>query len=136
MDVQRDWVIRLGAERFGAGPEYLWERTPDAFVLRHPASKKWFAIVMRVSRASLGLEGAGSLEVLNVKTDPLLTGSLLEQEGFLPAYHMNKASWVSVLLDGTFTESQLAQLLEMSFYNVKPKPRKARKRNMAAKGGD
>ena len=60
----------------------------DALVLRCPANRKWFAILLR--RA----EG----ELLCIRTGAL-TGSLLTQPGFVPAYHMNKQSWIGVPLN-------------------------------------
>ena len=52
---------------------------------------------------------------MNVKVDPLLTGALRTQRGILPAYHMNKERWVSVLLDGSVPLEQALALLDMSF---------------------
>lgn len=52
---------------------------------------------------------------MNVKVDPLLTGSLRTQRGILPAYHMNKERWISVLLDGSVPLEQALALLDMSY---------------------
>ena len=109
---QRERVLRFAAESFGTQPEYLWADTPEAAVLRHPNSKKWYGILMRVSRERLGLEGPGAADVLNLKCGPLLLGSLLEEPGFLPAYHMSKTHWVSILLDGP-AEARRAGLEEL-----------------------
>ena len=35
--------------------------------------------------------------------------------GFLPAYHMNKEKWITVLLDGTVDKAQIMDLLNMSY---------------------
>jgi len=37
------------------------------------------------------------------------------EEGIYPAYHMSKAHWVTVILDGTVAEDILKFLLEMSY---------------------
>ena len=47
-------------------------------------------LLMEVGRGKLGLPGEGVVEILNVKCDPMLAGALRAQEGFHPAYHMNK----------------------------------------------
>ena len=49
------------------------------------------------------------------KCDPVLSGSLRQGGGFLPAYHMNKANWITVLLDGTVSMEDLGPLLDMSY---------------------
>lgn len=103
------------AAQYGAQPEYLWARYPSYAVLRHSRNRKWFAVVMDVPRDRLGLDGTGRVELVDLKVDPLLSGSLREQPGILPAYHMHKGNWVSVLLDGTADWDLIAFLTEMSF---------------------
>ena len=84
----------------------------DALVLRCPANRKWFAILLR--RA----EG----ELLCIRTGAL-TGSLLTQPGFVPAYHMNKEHWISIILDGSMKDVDIRRLIEESFALTAPKTR-------------
>ena len=70
---------------------------------------------VRVKNASLGLHGEGRTDVMNVKIEPELGASLRAQRGILPAYHMNREHWVSVLLDGSVPMSLAGALMEMSF---------------------
>ena len=78
---------------------------------------------MRVARQRLGLAGEGALDVLNVKCDPILIGSLRAEPGFLPAYHMNKTTWVSILLDGSVPDERISFLLGLSYGLVAPRAR-------------
>lgn len=125
---QRERVLRFAEESFGTQPEYLWADTPEAAVLRHPNSKKWYGILMRVPRDRLGLEGSSCVDVLNVKCGPLLLGSLLAEPGFLPAYHMSKSHWASILLNGTVADEAVFSLLELSYAAVAPKPKQRKRR--------
>ncbi|MBR5683136.1 MAG: MmcQ/YjbR family DNA-binding protein [Ruminococcus sp.] len=109
----RDRLFAFAAERFGTKPEYLWSRTPDCAVLRC-SNDKWYAIVMDVDGSKLGRPELGKVDIVNVKCSPMMTGSLLAVDGIFPAYHMNKESWISVLLDGSVDIEQLKALLEMS----------------------
>ena len=59
-------------------------------MLRHNDNNKWYGVVLEVSADKLGLPEAGISDVLNVTSDPLLIGSLRGQDGYFPAYHMNK----------------------------------------------
>lgn len=124
-DSLRDAVLAFAAETWGTEPEYLWASTPDAAVLRHRENRKWYAIIMRVGRERLGLSGTGMTDVVNVKCDPMMTGSLRLRKGILPAYHMNKQSWVSILLDGTVPQQEIAALLRMSYALTAPASAKA-----------
>ena len=53
--------------------------------------------------------------MVNLKCDPILIGSFREEPGVFPAWHMNKAHWLSVALDGTASDDSLMFLLDMSY---------------------
>lgn len=84
-------------------------------VLRHADSKKWYAVILEVRRDKLGLNGSGMVDVLNVKCDPILIGSLRLKPGFHPAYHMNKDKWLTICLDGSVSPAEIQDLIEMSY---------------------
>ena len=79
---------------------------------------------MPVGRDKLGLTGDGTVDVLNVKCDPLLTGALRREPGILPAYHMNKDKWISVLLDGAVPQEEIFRLIDLSYQLTGPAKRK------------
>lgn len=122
---QRERVMRYIQDRYSVEPEHLWARYPNYAVYRQPASRKWFAAVMDVNRKSLDLEGEGTADVMDVKCGPVLVGSLLAQDGFLPACHMSKSSWISVLLNETVPDEQIFPLIELSYDSVTPKRKKS-----------
>ena len=80
---------------------------------------------MDIPRNRLGFEGGGAVDIMDVKCGALMVGSLLAQDGFLPAYHMSKSSWISVLLDETVPDEQIYPLLELSYDSVAPKQKKS-----------
>lgn len=123
---QRERITRYIQDAYGTEAEYLWADSPDSAVFRHPASRKWYAIMMRVRPESLGLTDAQPLDVMNVKCSAIMIGSLLLENGFLPAYHMNKSHWISILLNGSVSDDQITPLLEWSYNSVAPKGRKRR----------
>ena len=103
------------ALRYESEPEYLWTRWPGYAVLRHTGNRKWFGVVMDVPATRLGLEGDGKVDILNVKVDPDDATALRLADGILPAYHMNKENWVSVLIEGSVPDEMLLDLLETSY---------------------
>ena len=126
MAVGKRELLEYSRDVLSASPEYLWARLPEAYVLRNPMGGKWFAVGMPVRRDRLGLSGTGEVEVLNLKCGEVLLGSLLGRPGFLPAYHMSKAQWVSVLLDGTVGEKEIKNLLSVS-YDLTASKKKAKR---------
>lgn len=111
---------------YGVEPDYPFSTAPTYPVLRHLSNRKWFALIMDVPRDRLGLGGAEKTDILNVKCDPILIGSLRMQKGYLPAYHMNHEGWISVLLDGTVPMEEIIPLIDMSFELTMAKPKKKR----------
>ncbi len=100
---------------YNANAEHLWQKYPSFAVYRHKKGRKWFAVIMELPRVKLGLSGEGTVNVVNLKCDPLLIGSLLQEKGIIRGYHMNKTHWITVLLDGTVHDDKIKWLLDISF---------------------
>lgn len=111
----RDDILEFAMKQYGTEPDYPWNSSPDSAVLRHSDNRKWYGLIMDVPRVKLGLSGQQTVEILNVKCDPILGGSLRGDKGILPAYHMHRGNWISVLLDGSVDLNKIFGLLEMSF---------------------
>ncbi len=111
----RNDVYNFAFDTYGTRPEYLWARYPSYGVLRCAKNKKWYGIVMNIPKSKLGLYESGSIDVLNVKTEPIMVGTLLCEKGFFPAYHMSKNSWVTVALDGSVPRDLVFAVLEHSY---------------------
>ncbi|WP_425756775.1 MmcQ/YjbR family DNA-binding protein [Ihubacter sp. rT4E-8] len=111
----REELLQYVKETYDTDPEYLWMKTPNFAVLRHKGSRKWYGILMDLPRKTMGLSGEGIIDILNVKCDSGMIFSLLDQDGFFPAYHMNKQHWISIALSGVVPESEIRVLLSASY---------------------
>ncbi len=112
----RNKLLDYASSSYGTQPEYPWARFPGYAVLRHADNRKWYGLIADVPRSKLGLDGDERVDILNVKiADEGLHRLLLQQEGYLPGYHMNKESWVSILLDGAVPFDEVCEWLDLSF---------------------
>ena len=102
-------------EAYGAVGENLFAKYPDFQVFRHTGNRKWFAVIMQIPGEKLGLSVTDRIRVVNVKCDTRLIGSFRQETGIFPAYHMSKAHWLTVALDGTVDEDKIKFLLDMSY---------------------
>lgn len=102
-------------EVYGITPDCPWAESPGHEVFRHRVSRKWFGLILSVRRSFFGLEGDEKIDVVNLKCDPVIIGSVRMNRGVFPAYHMNKANWISVTLDGTADDEMIKTLLSMSY---------------------
>lgn len=107
-------------ETYHAVSDRPWPRYPNHEVFRHPGNRKWFALMMEVPGAKLGLPERGMLDILNLKCDPVLIASLRGAPGLLPAYHMNKENWITAVLDSGAPDAQIRTLLAMSYDMTAP----------------
>lgn len=113
--MNREQREKILCETYAANMDWPWIKYPNYEVFRHSNNKKWFALIMDVSKNKLGLAGDEILDIVNFKCDPALIGSLRMENGFFPAYHMNKDSWITVALDGTVDDEKIKALADMSY---------------------
>ena len=112
--MKKEEIFEYVQKQYGTIPEYLWSKLPDSAVLRHK-NGKWYAVIMTVEKSKLGLEGNDLVDIMDVKCDPEMTSMIIQTYGFLPGYHMNKRHWITILLDGSFSEAKILDFLDMSY---------------------
>ena len=100
---------------YNAAGENLFARYPSFQVFRHTGNQKWFAVIMDIPKKNLGLSGVGEISVVNLKCDSRMIGSFRMEPGIFPGWHMNKAHWLSVALDGTVEKEKIKFLVDMSY---------------------
>lgn len=93
--------------------EFPWD--DDNIIIRNKDSKKWYALFMTISRSKLGIESKEDVEVVNLHTLSEMSEIIVDNEGIFPAYHMNKKSWITVLLDSTISDEELFELIDNSY---------------------
>ena len=112
---KRSDIFDYARDKFGTQPDYPWSQFPNYAVLRHKSGSKWYGLIMDVERAKLGLQGNGRVDVLEVKCPPELIGSLRMSKGYLPAYHMNKEHWLTIVLESDIPAHEIHSLIGQSF---------------------
>ena len=105
---------------FGTAPDNPFDDGPVTAVLRHADNRKWFALVMRVSRRKFGLDSDEVIDIVNLKLPTEMFGSFGRADGVYPAYHMNKLHWISVLLPDA-ADSTVGFLTNVSYDATKTK---------------
>lgn len=115
----RKEIFSYVKEKYGTNSEYPWKKFQNYAVLRHDNQGKWYGLMMNVPKNKLGLSGEEVVDVLNVKCEPELKNLLQKEEGILPAYHMNKEHWISIILDSPYPKADIYNLLDTSYYLTK-----------------
>ena len=105
-------------DAYGTSPDYPFDDWMETAVLRHADNRKWYAIVMKVSRRKFGFDSDDVIDVVNLKLPTEMFGSFGAADGVYPAYHMNKLHWISVLLTDA-PDDVLQFLVNVSFETTK-----------------
>ena len=108
MNNERKSIIEYALSLPCTGADNPFEGDFDTTVLRHTDTGKWFGIIMNICGNKVGLDSDIRVDVLNVKCREI-------SSGIIPAYHMNKKHWISVILNGTVELSLTEALIENSY---------------------
>ena len=72
---------------YGTSPDYPFDEDFETAVLRHWDNRKWYAIVMGVSRRKFGFDSDEVIDAVNLKLPVEMFGSFSATEGIYLAYH-------------------------------------------------
>ena len=114
----REEIEKYIKENYDILQEYPWNEYPNYTTFKHNNNNnnnKWFALIMDVPFEKLKINKDGVVNVINLKNIPEMIGGLRKEEGILPAYHMNKEYWITVLLDGTVSKEKICELIDISY---------------------
>lgn len=113
--MNREKIIKYINEKYHNLQEYPWEDKPTYMTFKHENNKKWFALIIDIPFEKLKINKQGIVDIINLKNIPEMIGGLRKQQGILPAYHMNKEHWITVLLDGSVNEEKIYELIDVSY---------------------
>lgn len=117
---QANRITNLIYAKYNDCPNFLWEQFDDSGVFKNPDTNKWYAIIMNINYSKLGLNNNKPVEVINLKLDKEKIPTLLKENGYYPAWHMNKKYWITVVLDNTLSDEIILNHIEESHsYTVK-----------------
>lgn len=111
--------------KYHTSPDYPFDEDFETAVLRHSDNRKWYALVMKVSRRKFGQNSDEVIDVVNMKLPIEMFGSFGTADGVYPAYHMNKLHWISVLLPDAPDET-VQFLTNVSFEATKSTKKKSK----------
>lgn len=107
--------------QYGTEPEFEWDKYPGFATFRNSVSKKWYCLIMNIDKSKIDTAASGEVEVMDIKLNPNKILELLKKEGYYPAYHMNKKSWITIILDNTIADEDIMNLIAESYSYTVPK---------------
>ena len=108
-------IINYIKNKYGDELEFLWEKSPKTAVVRRKTSKKWYALILTLSKRKLNLNSDEAVEIINLHNNPEEIEKLIDYKKYFLAYHMNKKHWCTICLDGTVELKEIYKLIDISY---------------------
>lgn len=112
-------ILRFIKDSYNVEPEFLWARFPECAAIRVSGKRQWFAALMMISKDKLGLGEDGFAEIINLKNEPEIVDIKVDGKKILPAYHMNKKHWYTLILDDRLSDDEIIKMVRKSYELVK-----------------
>ena len=77
-----------------------------------------FGIIMDINKNKIDKQNK-LIEIINVKLDNKVIEELIKKEGYYKAYHMNKKSWITIILDDTLKDEEIIKYIDESYNIIK-----------------
>ncbi len=115
-----DEILKCANKLPDAAVDFPFEGDFFTRVFRRNDNKKWFGIILRAPEKyflryleEIPDDGV----ILDLKCPPDLAEFLKSKypRGILPAYHMNKVHWITVILTADIERGDIEQLIEISY---------------------
>lgn len=116
--MNREDIIKYSLSLPNTYEDYPFPDDNTSITMKHLENKKWFALIMNVK----------DKVYLNVKTDPNYSELLRSSYDYIiPAYHMNKEHWNTIIVDDKVDVSLVEELIEQSYKLTENKIQKRKK---------
>lgn len=114
-------VIKYIKEKYNCEPEFLWEKFPTYCIFRNCKTNKWFAVIGTISKNKVdkNLKSADVVEIIDLRAQKEDVPELLKQDNIYQGWHMNKKSWITIILDGSMTFKEIQKYIDSSFQLTK-----------------
>lgn len=114
---QSNRITKYIIDKYGDYPEFLWEKYTGTAVFRNKKNNKWYGIIMNIDKSKIDND-TGEVEIIDVKVSEELIEDLTSKKGYYKGYHMNKKSWITMILDDTLKDEEIIKLIDYSYNTV------------------
>lgn len=104
--MNKEDIIKYSLSLPNTYEDYPFPEDNTSVTMKHLENKKWFALIMNVKDKLY----------LNVKTDPNYSDLLRSSYDYIiPAYHMNKEHWNTIIINDKVDIFLVKELIEQSY---------------------
>ena len=104
-------------EKYKDEIEYLWKKYPDDGIYRNKKNQKWYALIMKIESNKIGINSTEEITILNLMYQKEKISEIIDNKSIYPGYHMNKKSWITIILNKNVSNKLIFKLIDNS-YNI------------------
>lgn len=111
---QAQKLISYIDEKYHDCLEFLWSKFPRDAIWRRKDNRKWYALLLAISKHKLGIDSDEIVEIIDFRVQPQKLQSLLDNKIFFPGYHMNKKHWCTIILNNSVPTEKIYEFIAQS----------------------
>ena len=108
-------IINYLKEKYHSELEYLWDKYPEFGVCRNSKTRKWFIMIGKIEKNKIIGDSKEMVEIIDLHYDKDKILELIDNKKIYPGYHMNKKSWITIILDGNNDFERIKELIDYSY---------------------
>ena len=112
---QSKQIIEYIYQKYGDELEFLWEKFDDTAIWRNKKNQKWYGLLMQISKSKLGLKSEEKVEVIDLRYQKEEIENIVDGKTIFPGYHMNKKSWITIVMDESISIDNVKELVDNSY---------------------
>lgn len=112
---QTQEIIQYVREKYQDELEFLWKSSPNNAIWRNKENQKWYAVLLTISAQKLGINSEEQIEIIDLRYPKEKISDIINNKEIYAGYHMNKKSWITIVLDNRVTTERVIELLDNSY---------------------
>ena len=112
---QAKQIIEYIRKKYGDELEFLWEKFSDNAIWRRKDNKKWYGLLVVLSKRKLGLNSDEISDIIDLRIEPDKIDEIVDNKFYFKGYHMNKKHWITIPLDSSVTTKTIFNLIDRSY---------------------
>ena len=110
-------VIKYIKQKYNDELEFLWEKFEGTAIWRNKKNNKWYGLLCKLSKRKIGIDSDELVEIIDLRYQKEQIEEYIDFEKIYPGYHMNKKSWITIILDNSLDTKNIYDLIDNS-YNI------------------
>lgn len=108
-------IIKYIREKYDDELEFLWEKYDNNAIWRNKTNDKWYGLLLTVSKRKLGIDSDDIIEIIDLRYQKENVDEIINGKNIYPGYHMNKKSWITIILDDSIAIDEIYDLIDNSY---------------------